>query len=168
MKKVLWGVYVIAFVVIPKNIHAQPVTVIAYHYIDTKNSITSNVPLNELNAKANRHFEKTYRDIDKETWTKIPCGTLVTFISNAAFCKIFYNTEGDFVYSYKYYDQKNCSAELTEMIGHAYPGYKMVNVVELFDGNKPVYGINISNGKLTKSLEMKNAELKVLNEFSNQ
>jgi hypothetical protein len=73
-----------------------------YYYNDTKNLITSNVPLNELSTKACRHFEKYYSGIDKETWTKISNGTVVTFINNSAFCKIFYNTNGEFVYSYKY------------------------------------------------------------------
>ena len=144
MKKILWSVYVTALVLIPKYDHAQPVivvhsneTMIAYHYDDNKNSITSNVPLNELSTKAYRHFEKNYAEVNKETWTKVSAGTVVTFINNSAFCKIFYNTKGDFVYSFKYYDQKNCSAELTKMIGHAYPGYTIISVVELFDGNKP-------------------------------
>jgi hypothetical protein len=175
MKRALCCLYVSAFILHPVNNFAQGVSVAAknenataYYYNDTKNNITSNVPLNELSAKAYRHFEKNYADIDKETWTKFSGGTVVTFINNSAFCKIFYDTRGDFVYSYKYYDQKNCSAELIKMIQRVYPQYKIVSVVELFDGYKPVYGINISNGKMTKSLEIKNDEIKVLNEFEDQ
>jgi hypothetical protein len=139
----------------------------AYHYTDTKNNMTTNVPLNELSVKAYRHFEKNYADIHKETWTKFSGGTVVTFTNNSAFCKIFYDTRGDFVYSYKYYDGKNCSPELTKMLQRLYPQYKIISVVELFDGYKTVYGINISNGKMTKSLEIKNDEIKILNEFDN-
>jgi hypothetical protein len=174
MKRILSCLYASMFLY-PVNIFAQSISVAdkneiatAYYYTDTKNNITSNVPLNELSAKAYRHFEKNYADIDKETWTKFSGGTVVTFTNNSAFCKIFYDTRGDFVYSYKYYDQKNCRVELTKMLQRVYPQYKIISVVEIFDGYKPVYGINISNGKITKSLEIKDDEIKVLNEFEGQ
>ena len=163
------------FALNPQINFAQPVSVVnknengaAYYYHDSKNFITSNVPLNELNVKAYRHFEKNYPGIDNETWTKIINDTVVIFKSNTAFCKIFYNTKGDFVYSYIYYDEKNCFAELANRIDDIYLRYKVIRVIELFDRDKSVFGINISNGEITKSLEMKNGELKFLNEYRNQ
>src|ERR1017187_1433974 len=123
MKRMLLCLYVIVLLLISKNNTAQPVTLInknqngvAYNYNDSKNSFTSNVPLHEINARAYRHFEKNYSSIGKETWTKIANGVVVTFTSNAAYCKIFYNTKGDFIYSYKYYNEKNCGAEFSKMI----------------------------------------------------
>ncbi|HEX4373593.1 MAG TPA: hypothetical protein VHZ50_09855 [Puia sp.] len=175
MKRIFLCSCVSACMLIPKNNNAQSVsvankneTVAAYYYNDEKNSITSNVPLNELNTKAFRHFEKNYSGIDKETWTKVFNGIVVTFMNNGVFCKIFYNPKGEFVYSYKYYNEKNCSDDLTKMIGHVYSQYKIASVIELFDGREIAYGINITNGLITKCLEMKNDELKVINEFRNQ
>jgi len=174
MKKVLCAV-VTVLLLDPRNAIAQTVPVVnksvdgpSYSYNYSRNFITSNVPLNELSIKAYRNFEKNYAAIDKETWIKIPAGTMVTFVDNGVFYKLFYNTKGTFVYSYKFYDEKNCSAELIKMIQHSYPQYKIVNIVELFQNNKLLYGINISNGDSTKSLEMDNGETKLLSEFSNQ
>ena len=92
----------------------------------------------------------------------------MTFTSNGAFCKLFYTIKGDFCYSFKYYNQENCPTELAKTIENAYPQYKVVSVVELFDGYKSVFGINISNGEITKGLEMKNGEVKFVNEYRTQ
>jgi hypothetical protein len=175
MKRIFLSLCVSAFIFIPKKDHAQSAgpadnnenrTIYYYNY--AKNFITSNVPLNELSTRAYRHFEKNYSGVDKETWTKVFNGTLVTFISNGAFYKIFYSKPGEFVYSYKYYGEKNCAPEITKTVARFYPEYKIVSVAELFDGLKLVYGINISDGKTTKNLEMKNNELTVIDEFRNQ
>ncbi|HLY69948.1 MAG TPA: hypothetical protein VKR53_09470 [Puia sp.] len=175
MKRILGIVCIMVLVFRPTGDYAQSVSVVnknekgaLYYYHDARNFITSNVPLNELSVKAYRHFEKNYADINQETWTKNAGGTLVTFTSNAAFCKIFYDTKGDFRYSFKYYNKKGFPAELTKMIENAYPQNQVVSLVELFDGEQSIFGINISNGEITKSLEMKNGEIKFLDEYRNQ
>jgi hypothetical protein len=49
-----------------------------------------------------------------------------------------------------------------------FPSYVIKNVVELFDGQKLSYGLKISNEKTTKTLELKNGEYRILNEYQNQ
>jgi hypothetical protein len=138
-----------------------------FRYALPSNSFISNIPLNEVNAKAFRHFEKNYRNASHEKWIKTPGGFVVLFQDHSVNYKIYYSQKGGFMYSYKYYES-NWPRNLLKKILAMYPAYQIKNVVEVYDGNRVVCGINIMNGIYTITLELRNEELKVLDEYENQ
>jgi hypothetical protein len=139
-----------------------------YKYFFDDKGFVSNVPLNQINSKAFRHFMKNFAAVTEEKWIIMPTGIVVTFTYDSVFCKIVYDKYGLFLYSYKYYEDNRCSSELKKMVLKIYPSYAIKNVVELFDGQKIAYGLKVSNDKITRTLELKNGEMKLLNEFQNQ
>jgi hypothetical protein len=141
---------------------------ISYEYAYAGNSFVSNVPLNEISSKAFKHFVKNYSAITNEKWIKIPDGIVAIFTNDSVLNKIFYNRKGTFLYSYKYYDEKKCRVDLKKMVEQVYPQFHITCAIELFDGQNIVYGIKITNNEITRTLELNNGEIKILDEFQNQ
>lgn len=174
MQTILVWVFIICLTLSPQKNNGQYATINktvnndTYEYGYANTSFVSNVPLNEINSKAFKNFAKTYSTINNEKWVKVSNGIIVTFISDSIFYRIGYSEKGMFLYSYKYYTEKNCKNELKKMIQYIYPQYHISTVVELYDGHKLVYGINITNNEITRSLELDNGEIKTLDEFQNQ
>src|ERR1700683_2355963 len=170
MKRLILCGSILGLMLSPKNNSAQSVPLViesshTFFYRDSKNSIISNVPLNELNAKAYRYFIKNYPSVTNETWIKVPKGLVVTFTHDSVFCKIYYAESGAFSYSYKYCEETSCKDELKKMVRTAYPSYHIISVTELDDLHKLVYGIRITNNDVIKTLEMNNGEVKMLDEY---
>jgi hypothetical protein len=175
MKTTLLRLFVISLILCPLKNHGQTQSAKIenapnneYKYFFNENEFVSNVPLNQINTKAFRHFIKNFTSVNEEKWTILPKSIVVTFNFDSVFCKIVYDKYGLFLYSYKYYEQNRCGNDLKKLMMKMFPNYAIKNVVELFDGQKLAYGLKISNDKTTKTLELKNGEFKILNEFQNQ
>lgn len=175
MKTNLFRILVICLVLYPLKNHGQTQSGKIesginneYKYIFNDNEFISNVPLNQINTKAFRHFIKNFTSVNEEKWIILPKSIVVTFTFDSVFCKIVYDKFGIFLYSYKYYEQNRCGNDLKKTMMKMFPSYLIKNVVELFDGQKLSYGLKISNEKTTKTLELKNGEYRILNEYQNQ
>ena len=139
-----------------------------YTYTVSDNIIASNVPLNEISARAFRHFSRHYSFAVSEKWIKVPHGEVVSFVQDSKNYQVFYSKKGYFLYSFTYYPGANCSAELTKTIAGIYPGFQIINATELYDGNKTTYGITITNGEVNRSLEYRGERIKILAEYNTQ
>lgn len=139
-----------------------------YKYDFQKRSFESNIPLNEVSAKAFRHFTKNYTGSNNETWIKTADGLMVVFRKDSTLYKVFYTFPGRFLYSIKYYLTTNYPLVLNKIIGNTYPGYHIKNVVESFDGRKTDFDIQIINATTTRNIELANGETKITGEFDNE
>src|ERR1700759_5129045 len=87
------------------------------------NGIISNVPLNEINVHAFRHFGKNFPQVSGESWMKTKLGYIVSFTENGRKGQVHYNLNGDFLFTIKYYDGSSISPELGARIRKKYPDY---------------------------------------------
>ncbi|HLY71485.1 MAG TPA: hypothetical protein VKR53_17240 [Puia sp.] len=156
-------------------LYSQPVTpfpsdirAAEFRYTVAGNTLASNVPLNEISARAFRHFSRNYSFAVSEKWTKITNGIVVSFIRNSKNYRIAYTKKGNFLFSLVYYQGSECSDELMSMIARTYPGFHIKNATELFDGNKLIFGLMISNGELNRSLEYRDGRIRILEEYTSQ
>src|ERR1022692_4171814 len=63
-----------------QSLHALPVS---YNLGGGDNTVKSNVPLNEINIHAFRHFRKRFPNVSGETWLKADQCYIVTFMENS-------------------------------------------------------------------------------------
>jgi hypothetical protein len=141
---------------------------IMHEYAYGANSFATNVPLNEISSKAFKDFSTHYSTSNNEKWFKTPKYIMASFKNDSIFYKVYYSKRGSFLYSYKYYDEKKCQQDLKEMLQYVYPEFHILNIVELYEKRRIVYGINLTNDAITKTVELDNGELKTLDEFQNQ
>jgi hypothetical protein len=141
---------------------------IMHEYAYGGNSFAANVPLNEINSRAFKDFSTHYSTSNNEKWFKTPKYIMASFKNDSIFYKIYYSKRGSFLYSFKYYDEKKCEQGLKETLQYVYPEYHILNVVELYEKRRIIYGINLTNNEMTKIVEFDNGELITLDEFQNQ
>jgi len=144
--------------------HVLPVS---YNFGGGENAVTSNVPLNEINIHAFRHFRKRFPAISGETWIKVDNGYIVSFMEKSQRNQARFDARGGFLYSLKYYSGKDISKDLSGLIKRKYPDYLIDVVTEITDGDKVFYLVKIENPSSVKTLSIAEGKVEVFEELVN-
>lgn len=139
----------------------------SFSYGGDGNNITSNVPLNMINIHAFRHFRKRFPSISNESWCKTDGGYLVSFIQNTQRNQAHYNLRGAFLYSVKYYGEKDISNDLGASIKKKYPDYRIDVVTEITNGEKTFYLVKIENKSSVKTISVIDGKLEIFEDLIN-
>ena len=120
---------------------------------------TANVPINEINIRAFRHFRHLYPSgISAENWYKSSQGYEVSFLLDKHRNRVYFDPNGVFLYGLKYYDGIEIprrTEEYTrteEYIKKNYPDYRIDVVTEIFNGEKTYYSVKIINPSFVRTL----------------
>jgi hypothetical protein len=137
-------------------------------YGDPGNTFASNVPINELNARAYRRFHRRFQAAAVgEYWFKSEDGYKVTFMLDQHRQLAYFDLHGAFMYSLKYYDAKEVPRETGELVNRRYPDYKIDVVTEIMDGQKTFYLVQIMNRAYIKILSVNDGRIEVMQEMNN-
>ena len=149
--------------------HAQHVISTAtYTYNDPGNSISCNVPLNEINIHAYRHFHRMFpTGTSGEYWFKSAEGYQVSFVQEGLRHQAYFDLRGGFLYSLKYYAGAKMAVGPAEIIRKKYPDYGIDVVTEITDGEKTFYLVKIINPANVKTLSVCDGKIELLEELVN-
>ena len=139
----------------------------APHYGGDGAGITSNVPLNEINIHAFRHFMKKFPNASGESWLKTDLGYVVSFMDNSRRTQAHYNSKGAFLYTITYYAGKDLSRETGVQVKKAYPGYRVGVVTEITDGSKTLRLVKIENPAFVKTLSISDGKMDLVEDLVN-
>lgn len=141
---------------------------IPQRYSDPANTFVSNVPINELNARAYRRFHRRYQAVTAgEYWFKSGEGYQVSFMLDQHRELAYYDLHGAFMYSLKYYEGKEAPLETGDLVNRRYPGYKIDLVTEVTDGQKTFYLVQILNPAHIKILSVTDGRIEIIQEMNN-
>jgi len=161
MKYLLYICTGIGFLIfIPKNENAQTVSGDAvkdqpnFLFAYGKSTFSSNVPLNEINARAFRYFRKRYPNVEDEKWVWTDKGMSVVIEDSISQTRIFFDDKGSFISSAKAYTEYGIGPALKSELLRLFPDYKVLSVTEDFDGRKILYWITMSKDQSIKSVEV--------------
>jgi hypothetical protein len=138
-----------------------------YAVYNPDGAITSNVPLNEINIHAFRHFRRRWPNVSGESWIKSEDGYIVNFTANALHHQAHFDKRGAFLYSLKSYTDKDVSRDLEGLIKNKYREYAINVVTEITDGEKTFYLVRIENSSSVKTLSVCDGKIEVLEELVN-
>ncbi len=147
-----------------QSLHVVPV---AYNFGGGDNTVRSNVPLNEINIHAFRHFRKRWPAVSGETWTKADQCYIVAFTENSQRNQARFDLHGGFLYSLKYYSGSDISPDLSGLLQKKYPDYRIDVVTEITDGEKVFYLVKIENASSVKTLSIAEGKVEVFEELVN-
>jgi hypothetical protein len=137
-------------------------------YSDPGNNFFSNVPINELSAKAFRRFHRRFREVTMgEYWFKYAQGYKVSFMLDQHHQFAYYDPSGIFLYSLKYYDGKELPKDMAEFVKKRFPDYKIDVVTEVNDGQKTFYRLQIMNPDYIKVLTIADGRIDIIKEMNN-
>lgn len=123
--------------------------------------------LNEVNIHAVRDFKSRFASITNDKWLKLDNGYLAKFSSNGISNQVYYDNNGIFILRTRYFTERTMPAELKQLIQHQFAGYSIVIVTEATDENRGFYRINIKNATTVKTLQVVNAEVTILEDWTN-
>jgi hypothetical protein len=129
-----------------------------------RDGIKSNVPLNEINIHAFRHFSKKYRRISDEAWFKTGQGYTVVFTDNSRLNRVFYGVRGNFLCGVSYYPGTEIDKDTGLLINRKFPGYEIGVVTAINDGENTVYLVTIKNSLSVKTLSVCNGIIETRDE----
>jgi len=128
---------------------------------------TADIPLNEINIHAYRHFHKRWPMVATEVWNKTGEGYMVSFMEQGIRNRAFFDFRGSFLCAMKYYSGVNVPKELTSAVKKKYPDYLIRVVTEITDGNKTCYFLKIENSRSVKTLSFNDGKLEVNEDVTN-
>jgi hypothetical protein len=137
-------------------------------YGDPGHNFLSNVPINELSAKAYRRFHRRFREVPAgEQWFKYDEGYQVSFTLEQHHEFAYYNPGGTFLYSLRYYDAGELSKDMREFVKRRFPDYTVDVVTEVNDGMKTFYMLQIMNPDHIKVVTITEGRVDVVKELTN-
>ncbi|GGB22365.1 hypothetical protein GCM10011511_52830 [Puia dinghuensis] len=140
----------------------------AYTYNDGRTAITSNVPLNEINARAYRHFQRIFpAGISNEYWFVSDQGYQVSFLLRGRHFQAYFDKRGGFRYSLQYYAGREIPRVPGDLIRAKYPDYQIDVVTEITDGEKTFHLVKIVNPTHIITLSVVDGKIEVLEELIN-
>src|SRR5258708_21704117 len=149
--------------------HAQnEISHAAYTYNEPGNSISCNVPLNEINIHAYRHFHRLFpTGTTGEYWFKSAEGYQVSFIRETQRHQAYFDRRGAFLYSLKYYAGIKMSRAMAETIRKKYPDYRIDVVTEITEGEKTFCLVKIISPASIKTLSVCDGKIDLLEDLVN-
>jgi hypothetical protein len=140
----------------------------AVGYSDPGNNFFSNVPINELSAKAFRRFHRRFREVTAgEYWFKYAQGYKVSFMLDQYHEFAYYDPNGLFLCSLRYYDGKELPGDMAENVKRRFPNYKIDVVTEVNNGQKTFYMLQIMNPDFIKVLTIDDGRIDITREMTN-
>jgi hypothetical protein len=140
----------------------------AVRYSDPGNNFFSNVPINELSARAFRRFHRRFREVTAgEYWFKYAQGYQVSFMLDQHHEFAYYDPNGLFLCSLRYYEGTELPRDVAENVKRRFPGYKIDVVTEVNNGQKTFYTLQIMNPDFIKVLTIDDGRIEITKEMIN-
>ena|GEM_PF-869827 len=139
-----------------------------YTYNEGGSAISSNVPLNEINSHAYRHFQRLFpTGTSREYWFASSDGYQVSFLREGRHYTAYFDKHGVYRYSLKYYPGTEIPRSAGDPIMAKYPDYRIDVVTEITDGEKIFYLVKIVNPLCIKTLSVADGKIDLLEELIN-
>ncbi|HEX4849592.1 MAG TPA: hypothetical protein VFV08_02245, partial [Puia sp.] len=138
-----------------------------YTYFASSNIIDPPLRMNEINARAMRHFKNHFLQVDDEIWTRTNDFFVATFTEKGIITKVYYHTHGAFAYYVKYYAAISLNPQTRSMIMKKFPDYSIDVVTEVGNLDAQILFIKIKTSSNIKTLQVLNDNIEVTEEYVN-
>ena len=95
-------------------------------------------------SKLVQRFSETFPNAKNVKWVDDKAGYFVSFTQNENYNKVFYNKEGNFVYSLKYFNGDALPVNILMAINGKYDAAKIIGATELTTQNNTVYDVKLT------------------------
>jgi hypothetical protein len=115
---------------------------------------------NDISAKAIRNFKTVYKDIEGESWYKMPDGYRANFIDRGISYTLSYNKRGNWLNTIKRYDEKKLPVEIQHLVITSYPDFTIRSLEEIeMPHNTVLYIIHLEGQTKWINIRVCNSEI---------
>ena len=141
----------------------------AYTFNEGGSAISANVPLNEINTHAYRHFQRLFpTGTSREYWFRSEDGYSVSFLLKGRHFQAWFARNGAYRYSLQYYPGKEIPRQAGDLIKVKYPDYQIDVVTEITEGEKIFYLVKIISPARIKTLSVAEGKIAILEDLINE
>lgn len=164
MNRALFVAVLTVFICSASKLSAQS---FAYRFQPDHESLTANVPLNEISTRAFRHFVKTYGYLPAAVWTRRPGGLSVRFFTqDSVQYLIQYSVSGRLLNTHVYYTLKNAPRNVCAEVQARYPRYDMVFINALEGDTAPIFEVGLLDDTEFLLVQVRNDEVTPVHSFA--
>ena len=104
--------------------------------------------------------------VDDVQWFPVKEGNLVRFKQDSTACRVFYDSRGRWVYTVKWYGEKEMPKRVRALIKSTWYDYTITQVDEVHQGFDPiVYIVHMQDGASWKNVHVCNLEIRNIEEY---
>lgn len=123
--------------------------------------------LNEINARAIRHFKNHFLQTNEETWIRSNDFYVASFVDKGIMTKAYYHSHGGFAYYVKYYSATSLNPQIRSMIMKKFPGYSIDVITEVGNLDAEIFYVKIKSNSIIKMLQVLNENIEVIEDYLN-
>jgi hypothetical protein len=123
--------------------------------------------INEVNAKAARHFEKHFIGDGSEKWTILDGFYIASFSQGAVRTEAFYTSRGGFAYTVKYYPAAFLKEDIKLAILKKFQDHFIDIITEISNLNDKLYYIKIKSNSNIKMVKVIGNEMEITEDYAN-
>jgi hypothetical protein len=106
--------------------------------------IVSSVAAAAPGSKLMQKFNETFPNAKDVKWKDDEAGYFASFTQNGNYNKVFYDKNGEFVYSLKYSNGDGLPVNILMTLNKKYEGSKIIGVTEVTTSNNTIYNVKLS------------------------
>jgi hypothetical protein len=123
--------------------------------------------INEINAKAARHFANHFKPDSREKWVIIDGFYIASFTQATVRTQAFYTSRGGFAYTIKYYTAELLNDDIKTTILKKFKDHFIDVVTEISVLTDQIYYIKIKNSSNIKMIKYAQNVIEVTEDFGN-
>jgi len=160
----------LAILVTIATANAQQAKAIAFNSPDVQKTIlstesSSKVDAADVNTKALKDFNKSFKNISGEQWYKVTDGFIASFKENEIETKVAYDQKGKWHCTVRTFGENELPSDVRDLVKSRYYDYKILVVYEIRHDNT-VYILKIEDTSTLKTLRVADGEIEIISDNS--
>jgi hypothetical protein len=115
-------------------------------------------PLNSINVKAVRDFDKSFSNASEKQWFVLVDGFVVYFKLNHAKMKTFYDKKGERILTLSMYSEERLPFRVRDLVKRNYYDFDIYQVIEISKQDKTIYLVKLEDGHSMKTVRVEDDE----------
>ena len=126
----------------------------------------ANYALSDIHPRAIQDFQRSFKDITSEEWSKLDNGYIASFTIDSVKTKVAYNRHGIRNYTLQYYNEQKLPREVRNMVKSVYYDYAIFNVIEVNLNDQPIYLVYMRDETHLKTIRVSNGEMQEVQNYT--
>jgi hypothetical protein len=171
MKKIFSTLAIVVTLATAKNASAQQDKAMAFNSPDVQKTLllstesSPKVDAVDVNTKALKDFNKSFKNISGEQWYKVTDGFIASFKENEVETKVAYDQKGKWHCTVRIFGENQLPSDVRDLVKSKYYDYKILVVYEIRHDNT-VYILKIEDATTLKTLRIADGEIEIISDNS--
>ncbi|HEY6976926.1 MAG TPA: hypothetical protein VH396_11605 [Chitinophagaceae bacterium] len=121
--------------------------------------------LNDINPRAVKDFQKSFKGITSEEWSKLNDGYIASFSVDSVQTMVAYNLNGIWHHTIRSYGEKKLPRQIRDVVKRVYYDYAIIKAAEVYFDDQPVYIVYIQDETHLKTIGIYDGEIKEVHNY---